>query len=182
MASIAPLARVKEEFGGKDKLVDKIVALLGSGDEPKDEMRRRLLGAANSKLIRLHRIANQVKEVGGADQLAGAAAAELGHAKDQDYVNKLATYPAGRLIDILESARRRNRRAHAAPAEAAAPGEREKKAAARAGSASTAAPRPAKKAAPRAEAKAAGKAATKGGKSRAKPAAKSSAAKSKKKK
>ena len=60
MATKSPLARVKEEFGGKDKLVDKIVGLLGSGDEPKDEMRRRLLGAANKKLVRLHTVATQV--------------------------------------------------------------------------------------------------------------------------
>ena len=123
MATKSPLARVKEEFGGKDKLVDKIVALLGSGDEPKDEMRRRLLGAANSKLVRLHGVATQVKELGGRDQLAGAAAQELGRGKDKDYVTKLGTFSSGKLIDILQSARRRNKRKGAASVKsAAAPG------------------------------------------------------------
>ena len=46
----SPLARVKEEFGGKDKLVDKIVGVLDSGDESKDELRKRLLGVSNTKL------------------------------------------------------------------------------------------------------------------------------------
>src|SRR4051812_33779381 len=101
MATRSPLARVKDEFGGKDKLVDKIVGLLGSSDEPKDEMRRRLLGAANGKLIRLHGIAARVKEAGGKDQLASAAATELGHGKDKDYVTKLGSYSSGRLIDML---------------------------------------------------------------------------------
>jgi hypothetical protein len=110
MATKSPLARVKEEFGGKDKLVDKIVALLGSGDEPKDDMRRRLLGAANSKLVRLHGVATQVKDLGGHDKLADAAAQELGRSKDKDYVTKLATFSSGKLIDILQSARRRNKR------------------------------------------------------------------------
>jgi hypothetical protein len=110
MTTKSPLARVKEEFGGKDKLVDKIVGLLGSGDEPKEDMRRRLLGAANSKLVRLHGIANQVKELGGKDELAGAAARELGRGKDKDYVAKLGTFSSGRLVDILQSARRRNKR------------------------------------------------------------------------
>ena len=110
MATKSPLARVKEEFGGKDKLVDKIVGLLGSGDEPKDEMRRRLLGAANSKLVRLHGVATQVKELGGKDQLAGAAAQEMGRSKDKDYVTKLGTFSSGRLVDMLQSARRRNQR------------------------------------------------------------------------
>jgi hypothetical protein len=116
MATKSPLARVKEEFGGKDKLVDKIVGLLGSGDEPKEDMRRRLLGAANRKLVRLHGVATQVKELGGKDQLAGAAAHELGRAKDKDYVAKLGTFSSGKLIDILQSARRRNKRKVAAVA------------------------------------------------------------------
>lgn len=121
MATKSPLARVKEEFGGKDKLVDKIVALLGSGDEPKDEMRRRLLGAANSKLVRLHGVATQVKDLGGRDQLATVTAQELGRGKDKDYVTKLDTFSSGKLIDILQSARRRNKRKGAAAAKSAAP-------------------------------------------------------------
>lgn len=116
MATKSPLARVKEEFGGKDKLVDKIVGLLGSGDEPKEDMRRRLLGAANSKLVRLHGVAIQVKELGGKDQLADAAAQELGRAKDKDYVAKLGTFSSGKLVDILQSARLRNKRNGAAVA------------------------------------------------------------------
>ena len=110
MATITPLARVKEEFGGKDKLVDKIVGLLGSGDEPKDDLRRRLLGAANSKLIRLHGVATQVKSAGGREQLATAAAQEQGRAKDKDYVTKLGTFSSGKLVDILQSAKRRSGR------------------------------------------------------------------------
>jgi len=113
MATITPLARVKEEFGGKDKLVDKIVGLLGSGDEPKEDLRRRLLGAANSKLIRLHGVATQVKSAGGREQLATAAAQELGRAKDKDYVTKLGTFSSGKLVDILQSAKRRSTRAAA---------------------------------------------------------------------
>jgi hypothetical protein len=119
MATKSPLARVKDEFGGKDKLVDKIVGLLGSDDEPKDEMRRRLLGAANSKLIRLHRIATEVKQAGGKEALAGAAASELGRSKDKDYVTKLESYSSGRLLDMIGSARRRKQRAAASPAAAA---------------------------------------------------------------
>jgi hypothetical protein len=120
MATISPLARVKEEFGGKDKLVDKIVGLIGSGDEPKDELRRRLLGAANKKLIRLHGVATQVKAAGGKDGAAAAAAAELGRGKDKDYVAKLGTYSSAKILDILQSAKRRTGRVSAAAATAAA--------------------------------------------------------------
>jgi hypothetical protein len=116
MAQTSPLARVKDKFGGKDKLVDTIVGLLGStGDEPKDELRKRLLGAANRKLIRLHDVATSLKKYGGHDKLADAAAAGLGRAKDKDYVAKLSSYSAGRLLDMVRVAE-----AHAATAKAAA--------------------------------------------------------------
>jgi len=110
MATTSPLARVKQEFGGKDKLVDKIVGLIDAGDESKDDLRKRLLGAANRKLIRLHGVATQVKGVGGRDQIAAAAAQEMGKAKDKDYVAKLSTFSSGKLVDILNSAKTRNAR------------------------------------------------------------------------
>ena len=120
MSQISPLARVKEVFGGKDKLVDQIVGLLGStGDEPKDELRKRLLGAANRKLIRLHDVATSLKKHGGHDELAGAAAAGIGRSKDKDYVQKLATYSAGRLLDMVRVSERRAK-AKAGAAKAAA--------------------------------------------------------------
>jgi hypothetical protein len=101
MSQTSPLARVKEQFGGKDKLVDKIVGLLDSGDEPKEELRKRLLGAANGKLIRLHEVASSLKQHGGHDKLVEAAAAGLGRSKDKDYVEKLSTFSSGRLLDML---------------------------------------------------------------------------------
>jgi hypothetical protein len=118
MSQSSPLSRVKEKFGGKDKLVDQIVGLLGStGDEPKDELRKRLLGAANRKLIRLHDVATGLKQHGGHDKLADAAAAGLGRAKDKDYVQKLTTYSAGRLLDMVRVS---ERHAKGASAKAAA--------------------------------------------------------------
>ena len=69
-----PLARVKEEFGGKDKLVDKIVGVLDSGDESKDELRKRLLGVSNTKLIRLFSVATKTKQAGGHDKLVATTA------------------------------------------------------------------------------------------------------------
>lgn len=140
MSSQSPLARVKEEFGGKDKLVDKLVGLVDAGEEPKDELRKRLLGAANSKLLRLHVIATKVKEQGGHDKLAAAAAAGRGHGKDKDYITKLESYSNGRLVDILEAAERRSKGKGAGPAER---GERESTAAPEA-----AKPRAARKKAP----------------------------------
>jgi hypothetical protein len=104
----SPLARVKEEFGGKDKLVDKIVGVLDSGDEGKDELRKRLLGVANSKLIRLFSVATKTKQAGGHDKLVAATADKLNRGKDKDYVAKLDEYSDGRLLDVLQTAERRS--------------------------------------------------------------------------
>jgi hypothetical protein len=99
-----PLARVKEEFGGKDKLVDKIVGVLDSGDESKDELRKRLLGVSNTKLIRLFSVASKTKQAGGHDKLVAATAEKLNRAKDKDYVARLDGYSDGRLLDVLQAA------------------------------------------------------------------------------
>ncbi len=109
----SPLARVKEEFGGKDKLVDKIVGVLDSGDESKDELRKRLLGVSNTKLIRLFSVATKTKQAGGHDKLVTATAEKLNRAKDKDYVAKLEEFSNGRLLDMFQAAEGRN--AAAAP-------------------------------------------------------------------
>jgi len=97
----SPLSRVKDEFGGKDKLVDKIVGVLDAGDLSKDDLRKKLLGVANGKLIRLHTVATRTKEAGGHDKLAATIADKLKRGKDKDYVNKLGEYSNGRLLDML---------------------------------------------------------------------------------
>jgi hypothetical protein len=102
----SPLSRVKDEFGGKDKLVDKIVGILDGGDLSKDDLRKKLLGVANGKLIRLHTVATRTKEAGGHDKLAATTADKLKRGKDKDYVNKLGEYSNGRLLDMLTVAER----------------------------------------------------------------------------
>jgi hypothetical protein len=114
----SPLARVKEEFGGKDKLVDKIVGVLDSGDESKDELRKRLLGVSNTKLIRLFSVATKTKQAGGHDKLVTTTADKLNRGKDKDYVAKLDEYSDARLLDVLHAAESRSGAAAAASASA----------------------------------------------------------------
>lgn len=117
----SPLARVKDEFGGKDKLVDKIVGVLDSGDESKDELRKRLLGVSNTKLIRLFSVATKTKQAGGHDKLVTATAEKLNRGKDKDYVAKLDEFSNGRLLDMLHAAEGRTASvAASAPAATAA--------------------------------------------------------------
>jgi hypothetical protein len=150
----SPLSRVKDEFGGKDKLVDKIVGVLDSGELSKDDLRKKLLGVANGKLIRLHTVATRTKEAGGHDKLAATTAEKLKRGKDKDYVNKLGEYSNGRLLDMLTVAER----AQAAAVAAARPVVK------RAPSAKPAAKPATKKAAPVAKKKSGGKSANKSGK------------------
>ena len=119
----SPLSRVKDEFGGKDKLVDKIVGILDAGDLSRDDLRKKLLGVANGKLIRLHTVATRTKEAGGHDKLAATTADKLKRGKDKDYVNKLGEYSNGRLLDMLTVAERAQAAAVAAakPVKKAAP-------------------------------------------------------------
>ncbi len=149
----SPLTRVKDEFGGKDKLVDKIVGVLDAGDESKDDLRKRLLGVANSKLIRLHTVATRTKSAGGHEKLVASTADRLNRGKDKDYVNKLDGYSDAKLLDILSVA---ERKATANAAAAAKPGAAAAKAKAKA-------EKPAKADKPAKAAKPAAKAAAKKG-------------------
>ena len=145
----SPLTRVKDEFGGKDKLVDKIMNVLDADDESKNDLRKHLLDVANSKLIQLHGVASQTKTAGGHDKLVASTAERLNRGKDKDYVTKLDGFSDAKLLDILSVAERKAKAASAKPAA----GERKPKAA-----------QPAKAAKPAAKtAKPAGKAGSKAG-------------------
>lgn len=109
MPTKSPLEEVNDKFGGKDKLVEKLVGLLES-DEPKDELRKRLLGVANKKLLRLHGVASLVKEKYGSrekllEQLVGAT----NRAKDKDYRTRLENFTTPRLVDAVTVAERRTK-------------------------------------------------------------------------
>src|SRR5512133_1792057 len=108
MSQKSPLSIVNETFGAKDKLVDKLMAMLDRDEEPKDELRKRLLAAANSRLLNLHRVATAVKEkFGSRDKLVAQAAALAGKAKDKDFLARLDSQSDARLLDMVVAAERR---------------------------------------------------------------------------
>jgi hypothetical protein len=113
MSQKSPLEVVNEKFGGKDKLVDKLVGILES-DESKDELRKRLLAVANRKLLRLHNVASTVKEkFGSRDKLLDQAIASAGRTKDKDYRAHLEAHSTSRLVDIANVSARRTKTAAA---------------------------------------------------------------------
>jgi hypothetical protein len=113
-AKKSPLARQKEEHGSKEKLVDKLVTLLGQiqkGSEDKEDLKARLLAASNKKLLRLFQVGSEIREkYGSVEKLAEAAAGALGRAKDAPYVAKLKTLSPAKLLDALRTAEKRSKK------------------------------------------------------------------------
>jgi hypothetical protein len=110
----SPLARTKDDHGTKEKLVDKLVTLLGQirkVEEDKDELKARLLASSNKKLLRLLKIGSEIREkFGSVDKLAEAAAGVLGRAKDAPYLAKLQTLAPAKLLDVFRSAEKRSKK------------------------------------------------------------------------
>ncbi|HNN98500.1 MAG TPA: hypothetical protein PKI03_39825 [Pseudomonadota bacterium] len=114
----SPLSLVKEQFGSKEQLVDALTALpegvLSRGEDDKDAFRTRLLSAANSKLIRLHKMGRTVAERWGSkDKLVDALLLLQRRGKDEDYRSKLSSLPLGKLYDQFHSLERAAKRAKA---------------------------------------------------------------------
>lgn len=114
MSQKSPLSIVNETFGAKDKLVDKLVGLLGSGDESKDDLRARLLAAPNKKLLNLHRVATTVKEkFGTREKMLAETASLLGRSKDKGFLEGLETWSDSRLLDRATTVARKAKAAKA---------------------------------------------------------------------
>jgi hypothetical protein len=114
MSKKSPLALVNEKFGGKDKLVDKLVGIIETqdGGEDKEALKKRLLGVSNTKLLKLHDVSASVKDgYGSREKLVTAAATAQGRAKDKDYVAKLGTLTTKRLFDVTKTAEKRSKAA-----------------------------------------------------------------------
>jgi hypothetical protein len=107
----SPLARTKDEHESKEKLVDRVISVLGSitkSDEDGDTFKAKLLAASNKKLLRLHEVGSEIKsKYGSLDKLAESLGAALGRAKDAPFVAKLKTYTPARLLDMVKAAEKR---------------------------------------------------------------------------
>jgi hypothetical protein len=101
-----PLARVNAQHGGREKLIDALVAPLTVGDESTDVLRGRLLKTPNHKLLHLASVVATVKsKYGSRDKLVAAVGKAGNKSKDKDYVAHLETLPLPRLLDLARSAR-----------------------------------------------------------------------------
>ena len=107
---------MKRLYQSKEKLIDKVIDVAREADEEKDAVVERLSTVSNKKLLRLAEVGKVVKDKygGSKDKLVAAVSQAVGKAKDKDYVARLSSYSAARLLDLAQSAERRTRRAAAA--------------------------------------------------------------------
>ena len=115
MASQSPLAQVKSLAGSKKDLVEKVRALATEKfwiDRTKSP--KAIERLSNTKLVRLHNVlSDAAKRFGSRAEIIEAVAKAEGHGKDGDYKKSLEKHPLPRLLDQLQSAERRAKRAAA---------------------------------------------------------------------
>jgi hypothetical protein len=108
----APLAVVKEKFGSKDKLVDKVAGLVTPLEgESKDDLKTRLRGASNKKLLKLLDTEEKVQELfGSKDKLVDEVVKQRRPSSrkvDQDFRAKLAAKSKGELLMLQKAGARK---------------------------------------------------------------------------
>jgi hypothetical protein len=111
---------MKDKFGSKDRLVDKVAGLVEPLEgETRDDLRTRLRGASNRKLLKLLEAEEKVQELfGSKDKLVDEVLRlhRPGSKKvDDDYRQALARKSKAELLSLHASASRKAKRAKAVP-------------------------------------------------------------------
>lgn len=121
----APLALVKDRFGTKEKLVEQLAGQVEPLEgESREDLKTRLAGASNRKLLKLLEVEEKVQELfGSKDKLVDAVLqlARPGAKKvDEDYRAALAARSKAQLLAmhaaLSRRASREKKRATGAPA------------------------------------------------------------------
>lgn len=104
---LSPLAKVKKEFGSKEKLVSEVVSLLKSiNDTLPEDIEKRLRSQTNQKLMKLYNNAKKISEIGKDKVIEVILKARRPTSKkvDEDYKKALLRYPVSKLYDMYISA------------------------------------------------------------------------------
>lgn len=110
----SPLQQVKDRFGSKEALIKELQGLVDKTDlfVKKFNEAKGLERVSNLKLLRLHRIAEEVQaRFGTREKLIGALVELEGRVKDADYRKRFEKLTVGKLLDLVKSAERRVKRA-----------------------------------------------------------------------
>lgn len=104
---LSPMARVKKEFGSKERLVSEIISVLKliSENLPED-IEKRLRSQTNLKLLKLYNNAKKVKDIGKEKIVDAILKAKRPDSKkvDENYRDSLMRRPVSRLYDLYLSA------------------------------------------------------------------------------
>lgn len=101
-----PFQAVKKSFETKAKLVEQLVPLVDKtrGDTTNEQVKSRLMGLPNSKLLRLWKVEQKVREkFGDRAKLVSSivdARKKAGLTADAKFLEKLETYTKARLLDL----------------------------------------------------------------------------------
>lgn len=101
-----PLQSVKKSFESRAKLVAELAPMVDklNGDTSDDQVKSRLMGLSNSKLLRLYKVEQKVRERFGdrAKLIAHLVDArkKAGLTADETYRAKLETFSKARLLDL----------------------------------------------------------------------------------
>lgn len=108
--ALSPLQIVKEKFGGRAQLVSQLVGLVDkqNGDAGEAQIKSRLMGLSNAKLLRLYRVEQAVRErFGDREKLVASivdARKKGGLTVDDAFKAKLAGFTKARLLDLANQA------------------------------------------------------------------------------
>ncbi len=95
---------VREQFGSREKLVSAIMPLLETKD---DDVRSKLMGTSNKKLIRIHETAVQMNDKFGSRKNLVEKITELRYGKntpDDGFLKRVNEASAKRLLDMYTQA------------------------------------------------------------------------------
>ena len=101
-----PMQHVKDNFGDRASLVAELAKVVDKqhGDSSADDVKSRLMGLSNAKLLRLYRVEQIVREnYGDRGALESAiidARTKAGLTADDNFKTKLATYSKAQLVDM----------------------------------------------------------------------------------
>ena len=105
MAKLTPVQEVRERFGSKEALAQKLLKVLDKGEDLDDaEFERRILTASNKQLLRLHEVHEILTgRFGSKESLVDAIVKLKFPEGNSPYRDKLMTLRATRLLDLHRS-------------------------------------------------------------------------------
>lgn len=102
MAKKSPLQQVRDEFGSKAKLAEKVLGILEADEnEDADDFKHRIETMSNRKLLRLHRAHERVQsEYGSKDALVEKIVLARFSGGNEDYQRKISGFTLPKLLDL----------------------------------------------------------------------------------